>query len=41
MAGISGLDGMTVGQVVEEVRRGGRFVYFQYCIVNASGATHP
>jgi hypothetical protein len=32
MAGISGLDGMTVGQVVEEVRKGARFVYFQYCI---------
>jgi hypothetical protein len=32
MAGISGLDGLTVGQVVEEVRKGGRFVYFQYCI---------
>ncbi len=31
MATISGLDGMTVGQVVEEVRKGARFVYFQYC----------
>ena len=26
-----GLDGMTVGQVAEEVRKGARFVYFQYC----------
>jgi len=31
MASISGLEGMTVGQVAEEVRKGARFVYFQYC----------
>jgi hypothetical protein len=32
MAGISGIDNMTAAQIVEEVGRGGRFVYFQYCV---------
>jgi hypothetical protein len=29
---IVGIEGMTVDQVTDEVRRGGRFVIFSYCI---------
>lgn len=29
---IEGIDGLTAEQVLREVERGGRFVYFQYCI---------
>jgi hypothetical protein len=32
MAKIVGIDGMTVGQVADGVRAGGRFVVFEYCI---------
>jgi len=31
MAKIVGIDGMTVGEVVEGVKAGGRFVLFEYC----------
>jgi hypothetical protein len=29
---IVGAEGLTVSEVEEEVRRGGRFVYFPYCV---------
>lgn len=32
MAAIQGMDNMTVGQLQEELRRGGRFVVFEYCV---------
>ncbi|HEX8439473.1 hypothetical protein [Archangium sp.] len=32
MAGIQGVEGLTVSQLQDELRRGGRFVTFEYCI---------
>ncbi len=32
MAGILGMEGLSTGQVQEELRRGGRFVVFEYCV---------
>ena len=32
MAGILGMDGLSTAQVQEELRRGGRFVVFEYCV---------
>lgn len=32
MAGILGMDGMSPRQVEDELRRGGRFVVFEYCV---------
>ena len=31
MVDIRGIDQMTRSQIAEEVRRGGKFVYFEYC----------
>jgi hypothetical protein len=32
MAGILGMDGLSTAQVEDELRRGGKFVVFEYCI---------
>lgn len=32
MAGILGMEGLSTGQVQDELRRGGRFVVFEYCV---------
>jgi hypothetical protein len=32
MAGILGIEGLSTAQVQEELRRGGRFVVFEYCV---------
>jgi hypothetical protein len=32
LAGVKGLEGMTLAEVQSEVQRGGRFVRYQYCI---------
>jgi hypothetical protein len=32
MAGILGMEGLSTAQVQEELRRGGRFVVFEYCV---------
>lgn len=32
MAKIIGVDGMTVGQVMDGVKAGGKFVVFEYCV---------
>lgn len=32
MAGILGMDGLSTAQVQDELRRGGRFVVFEYCV---------
>ncbi|MCY1073611.1 hypothetical protein [Archangium lansingense] len=32
MAGILGMEGLSTAQVQDELRRGGRFVVFEYCV---------
>jgi hypothetical protein len=32
MTGIHGMDGMSTAQVQDELRRGGKFVVFEYCV---------
>lgn len=32
MAGILGMEGLSTAQVEDELRRGGRFVVFEYCV---------